>query len=198
MAANPIQIVPLRSEAAAECIWAAGFFDAEGYVGGKPRSVRIYISQTDPFVLHRFRDAVTVGTVRGPRVNQSNLRKGVGGKPYWEFRASSRADVVRVYKLLRDWLSPVKRAQFDESVELLGPDYRVVCRKCGRLKDEKRSDGPGVRCSFCRRVRQGLKGPRVRVTHCKHGHEFTPANTYTWAGRRHCRICRREANRRRV
>ena len=37
-------------------------------------------------------------------------------------------------------------------------------------------------------------------THCKHGHEFTEANTYTWSktGRRTCRACHRrhEAERR--
>lgn len=31
------------------------------------------------------------------------------------------------------------------------------------------------------------------ITHCKHGHEFTPENTYvTSAGLRHCQACRRE------
>ena len=29
-------------------------------------------------------------------------------------------------------------------------------------------------------------------THCKRGHKFTPENTYTHGGRRHCRACRRE------
>lgn len=35
-------------------------------------------------------------------------------------------------------------------------------------------------------------------THCKHGHEFTPENTYTNVkdGKRHCRECGRQANRR--
>ena len=32
---------------------------------------------------------------------------------------------------------------------------------------------------------------------CGNGHEFTPANTYVWRGQRHCRTCRREADRRR-
>lgn len=27
-------------------------------------------------------------------------------------------------------------------------------------------------------------------THCKHGHEFTQANTYVNGGKRHCRTCR--------
>lgn len=41
----------------------------------------------------------------------------------------------------------------------------------------------------------------VLVTHCKHGHEFTPENTYVWAKRntRTCRTCNRQhaANRHR-
>lgn len=32
---------------------------------------------------------------------------------------------------------------------------------------------------------------RVPVTHCKHGHEFTPENTGEFDGRRYCRECRR-------
>ena len=28
-------------------------------------------------------------------------------------------------------------------------------------------------------------------THCRHGHEFTPENTYVNGGRRHCRACHR-------
>lgn len=33
-------------------------------------------------------------------------------------------------------------------------------------------------------------------THCKNGHEFTPENTYAPSGRRSCRICLRENQRR--
>ena len=33
-------------------------------------------------------------------------------------------------------------------------------------------------------------------THCDHGHEFTPANTYVWHGDRYCRACGRERQRR--
>ena len=36
---------------------------------------------------------------------------------------------------------------------------------------------------------------RVPVTHCKHGHEFSPANTYQRDdGRRMCRQCMRNRN----
>lgn len=37
-----------------------------------------------------------------------------------------------------------------------------------------------------------------RPSHCKHGHEFTPSNTYTWTdGQRKCRECAKEAQRKR-
>lgn len=33
------------------------------------------------------------------------------------------------------------------------------------------------------------------VTHCKHGHEFTPENTYVWRGERSCKACDRRRQR---
>ena len=39
-------------------------------------------------------------------------------------------------------------------------------------------------------------GINARKTHCVHGHEFTPENTYvTRRGRRHCRACSRRRDR---
>ncbi len=35
----------------------------------------------------------------------------------------------------------------------------------------------------------GPTAQNARKTHCKHGHEFTPENTYTSDGKRHCRTC---------
>jgi hypothetical protein len=38
----------------------------------------------------------------------------------------------------------------------------------------------------------------VRVdTHCPNGHPFDQANNYVWRGRRHCRACNRNVQRRR-
>jgi HNH endonuclease len=35
----------------------------------------------------------------------------------------------------------------------------------------------------------------AQQTHCKEGHEFTPENTYTFRGMRHCRQCCRRRDR---
>lgn len=43
----------------------------------------------------------------------------------------------------------------------------------------------------------GSRGSRPRKTHCKHGHKYTPENTYVDPrGLRECRICRRDRDRR--
>lgn len=46
------------------------------------------------------------------------------------------------------------------------------------------------------RVRHGTHKDS-RKTCCRHGHKFTPANTYMHAGKRHCKTCRRDEKRRR-
>ena len=38
------------------------------------------------------------------------------------------------------------------------------------------------------------RGGNTIKTHCVHGHEFTPENTYTWRGRRQCLTCRNRRN----
>jgi hypothetical protein len=44
----------------------------------------------------------------------------------------------------------------------------------------------------------GIHAQNARKTHCKHGHEFTPANTHrTPEGFRRCRACNRDKQRRR-
>lgn len=42
-------------------------------------------------------------------------------------------------------------------------------------------------------VRRGRSAQREK-THCPQGHEYTEENTYSWGGKRACRICRRVAN----
>lgn len=71
------------------------------------------------------------------------------------------------------------------------------CRECSREKDRR---------IYARKKALGEhpNTPNGEKTHCKHGHEFTPENTYQGEGRKHrvCRTCkrlreqRRRANRR--
>jgi hypothetical protein len=62
-----------------------------------------------PEVLVRFREAIGVGRVAGPKIEDG--RQDL----YW-WSASSRADVVRVGELIGRWLSQQKRAQFRAAV----------------------------------------------------------------------------------
>lgn len=65
------------------------------------------------------------------------------------------------------------------------PDGKRDCLDCkrerARVANAKRDRGP----------HNGVK------THCKHGHEFTPENTYLNDGHRSCRACAREYQRQR-
>lgn len=49
-------------------------------------------------------------------------------------------------------------------------------------------------------VRRGISPAnhaRIRHTHCRRGHEFTPENTVTTKRQRYCKTCRSESERRR-
>lgn len=39
---------------------------------------------------------------------------------------------------------------------------------------------------------ENIRRRKERTTHCKHGHEFTPENTYEYATQRACKTCHRE------
>ena len=102
-----------------ELAWAAGFFDGDGWAalvaGGRGRRRRpmAQINQADangvPEVLTRFRDAVGVGRVAGPKVE-------VGRQDLYWWVASSHGDVRRAGELIGPWLSSEKRGQFHSAV----------------------------------------------------------------------------------
>jgi len=62
-----------------------------------------------PEVLRRFRDAVGVGRIGGPKIEE-------GREPRYWWGASSRRDVTRTGDLIGPWLSGQKRAQFATAV----------------------------------------------------------------------------------
>ena len=104
-----------------ELAWAAGFFDGHGWAAlsrrrgrrtGQPQA-RINQSGLDgvPEVLVRFRDAVGVGRIGGPKIEDRR-------EPLYWWVASSRGDVTRTGELIGPWLSALKRDQFARAVGL--------------------------------------------------------------------------------
>jgi hypothetical protein len=104
-----------------ELAWAAGFFDGDGWAAlVRPRRRRTgqpqaQINQSSPEgvpeVLVRFRDAVGVGRIGGPKIED-------GREPLYWWVASSRHDVDRTGRLIVPWLSGQKREQFHSAVGL--------------------------------------------------------------------------------
>lgn len=98
-----------------ELAWAAGFFDGDGWaaaVRNRKRSSRRPMARINqagangvPEVLVRFRVAVGVGRVAGPR-------REPGRQDMYSWIASSRRDVTQVGELIGPWLSSGKRVQF--------------------------------------------------------------------------------------
>jgi len=104
-----------------ELAWAAGFFDGDGWAAfvtqrgrrnGNPRA-QINQSSVDgvPEALIRFREAVGVGRVLGPKIVE-------GREPLYWWVASSRGDVRTTGESIGPWLSSQKRAQFMRAVGL--------------------------------------------------------------------------------
>lgn len=104
-----------------ELAWAAGFFDGDGWAAivrdrrrkrGQPHAQINQSSLTGvPEVLGRFRAAVAVGRIGGPKIED-------GREPLYWWVASSRGDVTRTGSLIGPWLSHEKRDQFTAAAGL--------------------------------------------------------------------------------
>lgn len=110
-----------------ELAWAAGFFDGEGCTTahqgyGKQRlQPRMRVSQASttgmPFVLKRFLKAVKIGKLYGPY-------KGTI-KPQYTWAVTTPNDVKIAVKVLRPFLSPVKRRQIAKCFSAFAADRKL-------------------------------------------------------------------------
>lgn len=112
-----------------EAAWAAGLFDGEGTFGAyaKPhmrpswRGAQMSIPQASatnvPETLLRFRAAVGIGTVTGPRIVPSTWSR----LPQYRWQANGRHVCSAAIKVIWPWLGPVKRAQISAAMEHLDP-----------------------------------------------------------------------------
>ena len=69
-----------------------------------------------------------------------------------------------------------------ENTHLNSAGFRE-CKICLKERGKRRNDEKKVRRNSQGRVAHHLR------THCPHGHEYTPENTYTYRGSRSCKAC---------
>jgi hypothetical protein len=112
-----------------ESAWAAGLFDGEGTFGAyasprmRPswRGVSMEIPQASaegvPEALPRFRAAVGVGSVTGPRMVPSPWTR----LPQYRWQASGRHVCSAAIKVIWPWLGEVRRAEMRAAMEHLDP-----------------------------------------------------------------------------
>lgn len=127
---RPVPASDFTSTRELEAAWAAGLFDGEGTFGAygsarmRPtwRGVSMSIPQASatavPQALLRFREAVGVGTVTGPRIVPSPWSV----LPQYRWQATGRHVCSAAIKVIWPWLGPVKRAEIRAALEHLDPD----------------------------------------------------------------------------
>lgn len=88
-----------------ERIWAAGFFDGEGYVAALKEGITCEIDQIEEDLINlvRFRNAVGAGTIVAtkPRSNENS-------RPVCRWRISSQANLQTVFDMIGEFLNPAK------------------------------------------------------------------------------------------
>ncbi|KRR09285.1 hypothetical protein CQ12_39955 [Bradyrhizobium jicamae] len=89
-----------------ERIWAAGFFDGEGYVSAFETGMTCEIDQIqeDLINLVRFRDAVGVG-----KITALKARSNENARPACRWRIGSQADAQTVFDAIGEFLNPAKK-----------------------------------------------------------------------------------------
>jgi hypothetical protein len=113
-----------------ESAWAAGLFDGEGTFGAYPnarmrpnwRGVSMSIPQASatvvPEALIRFRAAVGVGGVTGPRIVPSPWTR----LPQYRWQATGRHVCSAAIKVIWPWLGSVKRTEIRAAMQHLDTD----------------------------------------------------------------------------
>ena len=148
-----------------ELAWAAGFFDAEGWAAAVKSRGHMrpcaQINQADPNgmpeVLTRFRPAVGVGRISGPKRQDGKV-------DLYRWVASSRADVKRTFVAVAPWLGEVKIAQFVDAVGA------VLTTDVSPSGDEELAwaaglfDGDGSTYFAKHRTRTGYRTAEIAIT----------------------------------
>lgn len=147
-----------------ELVWAAGFFDGEGWAGKSKRGVHAQINQADvngvPHALGRFQAALGgLGRIAGPR--QEPKREDI-----YRWVISSKTDVHLLLRLLKPWLGPVKVFQLAAALTQAAPTAATA--EGGN--DEWRAwaaglfDGEGCSSLLRHRTHVGYMIPELSVT----------------------------------
>lgn len=163
----------VNDPASLECAWAAGLFDAEGWIGLKRsqprrdgsewRRVRASVSQhgkagVSAQVLIRFARAVGVGRIECH--GQSDDFKWV---------CERLGEIVTAIDALRPWLGTKKREQASGALERFHaqPRVRGSKKRCarGHAYDGYRKKSAGMRhvCNACARIRDRAKRARQGI-----------------------------------
>ena len=125
----------------------------------------------------RFETKIVVDPVRGCWLWIGAVHPKGYGLTYFEGRTQPAHRVT--YKLLRRAIPP--NLQLDHLCRTRHCVNPYHCEPVTGLENSQR----------------GNRNHNYKRTHCKHGHEFTPENTYEfYAGERLCRECQRERVRR--
>ena len=104
-------MVAIVSPTARDIAWAAGLYEGEGYCGFSNRTMKLALSQKDPWILHRLR-CLFGGSV------WVNPTEGTGRVSQWRiFGARAHGFALTIYS----YLSPRRRIQVTRMLATTSP-----------------------------------------------------------------------------